>query len=159
MAEMLARVSGDNGWLDPHNAGTYAVSSSSDTSLSVSRTTRNGAYIDLIAFELESSASGGCVVSACSESQVTSIADFSTNFCTRTRRPKVTNTPLAVSDMSDRVLMTAGNMHNLYCGSAEGCPVASSDFDDYSEKISASMGAGSDKTACVAAGTSRTAQA
>mmetsp|Transcript_10861 Transcript_10861/g.33493 ORF Transcript_10861/g.33493 Transcript_10861/m.33493 type:complete len:186 (-) Transcript_10861:86-643(-) len=119
-SEMRARVDGE-GWADPHNGGNYTLEAASATALTASRTTGDGKYTDEMAFAFEDSANGGCVVSGCSASQVTSVADFSTNYC---------------------------NLHDLYCGSQDGCPIVSSDFT-YSEKITTSSGASSDKTACL----------
>lgn len=48
------------------------------------------------------------MVSACSESQVTSVVDYSTNYC---------------------------NLHSLYCNSSSGCPTAGKDLT-YTEKYS-----------------------
>merc|ERR1711908_163552 len=44
---------------------------------------------------------GACKLSACSESQVTSSCDFSTNYC---------------------------NLHDLYCGTAAGCKIVHHDL-------------------------------
>lgn len=94
--EMKARVNSES-WVDPHNAGTYTLDITSDTGLELSRRTGDNMYTDKLAFAFEASDTGGCVVSACSASQVNSVLDFSTNFC---------------------------NLYNLYCNSEDGCPVA-----------------------------------
>lgn len=67
----------------------------------------------------------GCQLTACSESQVTSYSDFSTNYC---------------------------NLRNLYCGSDDNCPVVASDMQ--SSEYIGQMGAGAshDKSACIAGG-------
>mmetsp|Transcript_9937 Transcript_9937/g.29219 ORF Transcript_9937/g.29219 Transcript_9937/m.29219 type:complete len:85 (-) Transcript_9937:111-365(-) len=49
---------------------------------------------------------GSCEVSACSESQVFSIADFSTNYC---------------------------NLHDLYCGTEDGCAMVTTEDLTYTE--------------------------
>lgn len=108
-AEMLARVAAEAGWRDPHTRhgagtrGAYALlgraaaaADGTPGALSLSRTTADGSYTDLMDLSFESRA-GGCVVQACSESQVPSFLDMSTNFC---------------------------NLHDLYCGLADGCPFA-----------------------------------
>ena len=126
--EIISRMNGDNGWLDPHNNGTYTVidnevvdvqySYGDDedqydgqmTKITGSRVTGNGQYTDLFTFTLlEQDSSdgntdgGGCVLNACSESQVFSILDFSTNYC---------------------------NLRNLYCNSKDdGCPIVKYDLD------------------------------
>ncbi|KAG8458238.1 hypothetical protein KFE25_001530 [Diacronema lutheri] len=46
-----------------------------------SRTTGDGKYTDLFKSTLAPAHGGGCTLTACSESQVTSVVDFSTNFC------------------------------------------------------------------------------
>merc|ERR1711988_1669131 len=88
------------------------------TVLSTQRVTGDGKYTDLQKFTLTTSGSG-CSVAACSESQVFSILDFSTNFC---------------------------DLHNLWCGSQDGCPVANADFK-YTETINSCHS--SDKSKCV----------
>jgi hypothetical protein len=96
MDEMQARIK-SNKWVDPHNQGTYTLGSgpASDTRLEVSRTTGDNRYTDKMAIEFEaSSSSGGCTIQACSTSQVTSVLDYSTNFC---------------------------NLRNLYCNSSDNC--------------------------------------
>jgi hypothetical protein len=89
--EMLARINGQyNAWHDPHNNGTYTLtSSSSSKEISVDRKTGDGSnYVDKIIYTLTPSASNGCDVTGCSQSQVFSIGDYGTNYC---------------------------NVHNLYC--------------------------------------------
>mmetsp|Transcript_10909 Transcript_10909/g.16631 ORF Transcript_10909/g.16631 Transcript_10909/m.16631 type:complete len:162 (-) Transcript_10909:130-615(-) len=91
--EILARINGQySSWHDPHNNGTYTLQSQTDQQFEMSRLTGDEKYTDKIIFTFEDSGSG-CSVGACSESQVFSIGDFSTNYC---------------------------NMHDLYC-SDEGC--------------------------------------
>ena len=110
--EMLHRINGDKSWIDPHNGGIYKLldiiheekknGSPNSTVLNVSRLTGNKKYTDLIRLTLSTdSETGTCNVNACSESQVTSVIDFSTNYC---------------------------NIRNLYCGSKDGCPVVEHDF-------------------------------
>lgn len=96
--EMESRVTSKT-WVDPHNQGTYTLSdSSSKGRMEVSRLTGDKRYTDKMAIEFDSTGKkGGCTVRACSTSQVTSMLDFSTNYC---------------------------NLRNLYCNSqADGCPV------------------------------------
>ena len=70
----------ENGWLDPHNGGTYSIIEQGAKSLKGRRVTGDGKYTDLYDFTFEANPSG-CFVTSCSESQVTSVLDFSTNFC------------------------------------------------------------------------------
>ncbi len=112
-SELLSRISGENGWVDPHNQGVYKLLSQEKTinangndinQISGSRTTANGQYTDMFILTLEDDVAngGGCILNACSESQVFSILDFSTNYC---------------------------NLRNLYCNSSDGgCPVVKHDF-------------------------------
>ena len=90
--EIKNRVSGANGWTDPHNNGTYTLIGETAELFELSRLTGDGKYTDLINFAFGSSESG-CSVQACSEGQVYSIGDAGTNFC---------------------------NIHDLYC-TEEGC--------------------------------------
>jgi len=126
LAEIKARVAGTNGWIDPHNGGTYQITSESDSRVELTRTTGDKKYTDKMILTLEDDGSG-CSLSGCSESQVTSVADFSTNFC---------------------------NMHDLYCGTVDGCPVALTDLQ-YTETSSHSLGASTDKKACIVSSLSK----
>lgn len=83
LAELKARVAGEDGWVDPHNAGNYTILSEEASTLHLSHATGNGKYTDLLNVELTDTEEGGCELSGCSESQVSSIKDFSTNFCKR----------------------------------------------------------------------------
>lgn len=96
--EVRARLESGANWMDPHNNGTYqltheAVSGSGYEVLEGQRRTGDGRYTDKFRLTFEPVGSG-CSVHACSESQVFSILDYSTNYC---------------------------NLHNLYCGSGDGC--------------------------------------
>lgn len=107
LGEINARVSGKDGWTDPHNGGQYSITNQTSSYLSGQRTTGDGKYTDLFDFSLTTS-NAGCTVQACSESQVTSIKDFSTNYC---------------------------NLHSLYCSAESGCPTVGADLaysEDYS---------------------------
>merc|ERR1712097_76319 len=100
-SEMSARVSSQyDKWIDPHNNGTYAITDSSDSSLSLTRRTGNGRYTDKMKFVFKAAGSG-CQVFGCSESQVTSVYDAGTNYC---------------------------NLRMLYCGSADGCHPVGNDL-------------------------------
>jgi len=100
-AEVLARVAGDGGWYDPHNRGVYTLLSDTDEFTEIKRLTGDKKYTDKMDFEFTNSKNASCLVIACSESQVTSMLDFSTNYC---------------------------NLHDLYCGTAVGCKVVKGDF-------------------------------
>eukprot|EP00440_Ansanella_granifera_P060462 gb/GFBE01065535.1/.p1 GENE.gb/GFBE01065535.1/~~gb/GFBE01065535.1/.p1 ORF type:complete len:177 (+),score=58.32 gb/GFBE01065535.1/:1-531(+) len=127
--EMLARIAGKNGWVDPHNRGTYSLDGPqpSDSFLKVKRLTGDKKYTDKMLFKFEGG-QGTCQVTACSESQVFSVLDFSTNFC---------------------------NMHDLYAGSQDGCPVAEKDLKYTETVFGGSSGAGYDKSKCVVKQVSR----
>merc|ERR1712083_1276145 len=65
---------------------------------------------------------GSCKILACSESQGTSVGDFSTNYC---------------------------DIRNLYCGSADGCTAVEHDFASSEVSHSGSIGAGHDFSGCI----------
>merc|ERR1712039_762841 len=67
---------------------------------------------------------GSCIITGCSESQGTSVGDFSTNYC---------------------------NIRNLYCSKEEGCSPVKHDFATTERTVSPSFGAGKDRSACVVA--------
>jgi hypothetical protein len=117
--EMTARIAGNGGWVDPHNAGMYSVMEGSiqGKELHSKRLTGNKKYTDLQLFEF-SEDGGDCVMTGCSESQVTSYLDFSTNYC---------------------------NLHDLYCGSSDGCKFVKSDLK-YKEDVKSCSSA--DKGQC-----------
>lgn len=103
--EVERRIQGKDNWVDPKSKpGKYELiksisSHGGDRSTLAQRTTGDGSnYTDKF---LLSYASGEkkdtCLVSACSESQSTSVYDYSTNFC---------------------------NFHNLLCSKEEGCKVS-----------------------------------
>lgn len=98
--EIKARVAGTGGWYDPHNRGTYHLLGETTTVVQVSRDAASGGYVDKINFTFQDVGSN-CLVTACSESQGTSVYDYSTNYC---------------------------NIHDLYCGTADKCKVAVHDF-------------------------------
>ena len=110
--EVRLRVNGTNGWCDPHNKGHYTLTGATASDLSLTRLTGNNKYTDKLNLLFTStsganSASVGCVVEACSESQVTSVVDMSTNYC---------------------------NLHDLMCGSKAGCVFVKHDLN-MSEKL------------------------
>mmetsp|Transcript_80774 Transcript_80774/g.142461 ORF Transcript_80774/g.142461 Transcript_80774/m.142461 type:complete len:320 (-) Transcript_80774:73-1032(-) len=118
--EIEARASAGE-WVDPHNGGTYKLLSSDDKTLELSRTTGNKKYTDKMSLTL-SDESGSCLIEACSESQVFSIADFSTNYC---------------------------NLHNLFCGSDAGCKFVKHDLATQETEVKTSTGASKDTSACI----------
>ena len=125
--QMLARVvSQPANWRDPHNGGTYTVLDASDPiTLSLQRLTGDGKYTDKLTFRLEAAAPGGCTLFGCSASQVTSVADFSTNYC---------------------------NLRMLYCGVEDGCEPVSRNAAFVEVNVSPSFGAGHDPLACLVGG-------
>ena len=120
---MLARVGGQfSSWHDPHNNGTYQIlDKSQDDMLALLRRTGNDKYTDKLTFAFAETTTG-CVVKGCSESQVTSIADFSTNYC---------------------------NLRMLYCSSADGCKPVVHDFATSEAEVKPSTGASANKAACL----------
>ena len=124
MSEMEARVAGisTGKWHDPHNNGTYTIDGHSSGELDLQRVTGNKKYTDKIKFTFEDGTDGTCNIQGCSESQVFSVKDFSTNYC---------------------------NMRMLYCGSAEGCKPVGKDFAVTETKVSPSFGAGDNPTDCL----------
>merc|ERR1719375_626842 len=131
-AEMLARISGQGGWVDPHNHGTYTLLGSTGTEVHVKRLTGDGKYTDKQDFTLTDGPSGSCKITGCSESQGTSVADFSTNYC---------------------------DIRNLYCGAAEGCHPVNGDFAIHEDSVSGSVGASHDASACIVKNSSSSAVA
>lgn len=112
--EMLSRITSQS-WVDPHNAGEYTIrdkgQSNVDEEISFirgERTTGDKKYTDKFMLTFDPTLGpASCKVMACSQSQVFSILDFSTNYC---------------------------NLRNLYCSTKEGCPVETFDFFDYAEE-------------------------
>jgi len=125
MAEMKARISGQpTTWHDPHNKGTYTLVSSTDDELDMTRRTGDNKYTDKQIFTFTPAATQ-CKITGCSESQVFSIKDFSTNYC---------------------------DLRMMYCGKAEGCkPVTSAaqGVTIVEDSVKPSTGAGKDPTACL----------
>lgn len=120
--EIKARVSGQPfAWHDPHNNGTYSIMSSSADTIQLQRVTGDLKYTDKITLFLDTVGSG-CTVRGCSESQVTSVADFSTNYC---------------------------NVRVLYCGTKDGCNPAKTDLISAVTDVNPSLGASKDWSACL----------
>jgi len=113
MSEVTARAKGSStgAWTDPHNKGVYTIAGSDASTISLSHLTGNKKYTDKVKLTFSSAANGGCTLQACSESQVFSVLDMSTNYC---------------------------NIHDLYC-SDEQCHVLNNKLT-YTEDISASSG-------------------
>ena len=107
MAEVKARVTGQNGWTDPHYQGSYSLLDGQGATITILRKSGandgrgGGRYQDKIALTFSDTSSGGCSVGGCSDSQGASNNDQSTNFC---------------------------NIRNLYCGSSDGCIVVQNDL-------------------------------
>jgi len=135
--EVLARVYGQfETWHDPHNNGTYTLlrdesgspdgcsEASHSRILTLKRLTGDQKYTDKMTLTLRSTCDGNCMVLGCSESQVTSVADFSTNYC---------------------------NLRNLICGSSSkpSCKTVKHDFSVEQVRLNPSIGASTDENACV----------
>eukprot|EP00494_Astrolonche_serrata_P032253 UN32522 len=110
------------GWHDPHNNGTYTFDGMSGKQYSLHRRTGNNKYTDKMILTLTDMGSNACDIQGCSESQVTSVADFSTNYC---------------------------NLRMLYCGSADGCKPVKHDITVAESSVKPSLGAGSSKDDCL----------
>jgi hypothetical protein len=88
VAKVITGRASSGTWVDPHNRGKYQLVKSDEQggvyTLTVHRTTPAGATggqnTDHVVLQLLPSGSG-CAVSTCSESQVTSVLDFGTNYC------------------------------------------------------------------------------
>lgn len=106
-SEINLRIT-SSAWIDPHNAGTYTQISAQNDTIQGSRQTGDGKYTDLFNFSFSDVADSSCQVVACSESQVFSILDYSTNYC---------------------------NLRNLFCNSEDGCVPVQYDLD-YTEEYS-----------------------
>ena len=83
--EVSARVAGSGGWTDPHNHGSYTMLDAGASKYTISRRTGDHQYTDKMDLQFTSQGTAGCQVTACSESQVTSYSDFSTNYCNLVR--------------------------------------------------------------------------
>ena len=59
---MIARANGENGWVDPHNGGSYSFTSTTSTDIAGTRTTGDSKYTDKYDFHFEADGSG-CKVS------------------------------------------------------------------------------------------------
>merc|ERR1719401_191462 len=111
-AEVSARI-GTPSWVDPHNGGAYRAAGGNGGAVRGERTTGDGKYTDKFALAFADGDGDGdgagpsCKVSACSESQVTSVLDFSTNYC---------------------------NLRNLYCGEGDGCARVKHDLGEYEKE-------------------------
>ena len=116
--EIEARAGSTGAWVDPHNGGIYSILSNGDMEIETKRTTNPKTSVGGIVFtdkQLFTLAQSGsdCEISACSESQSTSLKDFSTNYC---------------------------DLRNLYCGSADGCKPVVHDFASSETSVHASSG-------------------
>ena len=80
--EMVSRVASisTGAWHDPHNNGIYSLESQTDAQLEFKRVTGNKMFTDKLKFDFED-VDGTCKIHGCSQSQIPSVADFSTNYC------------------------------------------------------------------------------
>merc|ERR1712232_235058 len=120
--EVRARVAGQatGEWHDPHNNGIYTITDDKEGELHVQRLTGDKKYTDKMIFAYHDS-EYGCELKSCSESQVTSIYDFSGNFC---------------------------NLWMLNCGSDAGCVPVKHDSTMYTTESKRSAGATSRECDC-----------
>lgn len=125
MEEIKARVTGD--WHDPHNGGQYSLLNESTLELDLKRLTGNKRFTDKMIFTFSDfqGSRPECGIHACSESQIFSVKDFSTNYC---------------------------NLRNLYCGTEDGCEPVKHDFKTTEIEVKPSSFAGTDKKACIVSG-------
>ena len=123
-AEVAARVNGQySAWHDPHNNGTYTFDFDiGPGDIKLSRVTGDKKYTDKIIITLVDDGDAACKLEACSESQVSSLLDFGTNYC---------------------------NLKMLYCGSGDGCKPVMNDFSVGAEKTEAIGQASVDMSACL----------
>mmetsp|Transcript_21063 Transcript_21063/g.37795 ORF Transcript_21063/g.37795 Transcript_21063/m.37795 type:complete len:189 (-) Transcript_21063:121-687(-) len=97
--EMISRMTNAD-WIDPHNRGKYTLHDANDNGddmsfIRGSRITGNGQYTDKFMLTFNPGESDdSCQLVACSQSQVFSVLDYSTNYC---------------------------NLRNLYCSEGDGC--------------------------------------
>lgn len=109
-SEVMARLRGEGGWRDrKQHPGHYQLIKSGVQCIKAQRTTGKGAspgpYTDLFGLVFLPK-QNGCQLAGCSESQVASLLDFSTNFC---------------------------NMYNLVCNEEAGCPKAKDDLTGFTK--------------------------
>ena len=128
MQEVRDRVNRINGWYDAHNNGTYTLLGESSEVFNqyvfnLKRVTGDGKYTDLVNMDFKSGYPGCCSVTSCSESQVFSVADFSTNYC---------------------------NQFLLLCGSADGCRFSGLDTTYIEKKVTTFSAASTNKNDCFA---------
>ncbi|CAE7417408.1 unnamed protein product [Symbiodinium natans] len=121
--EMVSRVASisTGAWHDPHNNGIYSLESQTDAQLEFKRVTGNKMFTDKLKFDFED-VDGTCKIHGCSQSQIPSVADFSTNYC---------------------------NLRMLYCGEDEGCEPVQYSFSVKEDSVEPSWGAGKDPSACL----------
>lgn len=121
--EIKARVGSQFGaWHDPHNNGTYTITGGDDSTIELTRETANKKYTDKVIISLTEAGDKKCTLMGCSESQVMSVADFSTNFC---------------------------NVRMLFCGTQEGCSAAGTDLTYTVDDVSKSFGASKKLADCL----------
>jgi len=112
VAKVIVSRATDSHWVDPHNGGKYTLLADnrpasvllSRAAGSQAKTPKGPKYDDQLKFTFTASGNS-CQVQACSESHVTSVVDFGTNYC---------------------------NMHDLICNNAEYCGDSSL---SYTEKV------------------------
>merc|ERR1711865_128099 len=116
VAELVFFRATSDSWVDPHNGGNYTLLSDNRPSTilvsraagSQAKTPKGPNYDDQVKFTFQVGPdSSGCQVHACSESHVTSVYDFGTNYC---------------------------NMHDLICKDPEYCGKTPSNYS-YTEKV------------------------
>lgn len=106
--EVNARIQGEMGWLDPFNQGIYQLESATENQFNLEHLDGHYQHLDKVNLKFVQ-VGDTCEVHGCSERQKPGYKDDHANYC---------------------------NMHNLYCGSKDGCPTVMADFD-YTEQVAA----------------------
>lgn len=119
-------------WVDPHNAGTYtldAVDDEDDNTFQISRLTGDGKFTDKMRLQFKggndevNNNNNKCTLAACSTSQVTSVLDFSTNYC------NLRNLYAADAGVLHHALTYKETYENCWQRAVEKCVTAASEED------------------------------
>ena len=111
-AEVLDRLKGTDGWMDPHKGSYNITSATSDLVMGSHLRDVDPNYMDHFILHFVNNTAvakaPSCNISSCSKTTNTSIVDYSLNYC---------------------------NVYNLYCGSDSGCPYVKHNFLNTSENF------------------------